>query len=111
MNPDQLLQLDHNPKKLLPCPGIYATLLHLDDQQLPALTKISSEKHDKDHNARTSINTYLLDFHKSQAETVSAKLDIVKFIRQVKPNESFDLDDLQMKPDLNHAREVLSHAT
>jgi riboflavin kinase/FMN adenylyltransferase len=110
-NLNQHFQLDHNPEKLLPCTGVYATLLHLDKQPFLSLTKISSEDHIKDHNTRISIDTFLLDFDNTQTDAVSIKLDILKFIRQITPFESFDMHNSQMKSDLNLAREVFSHAT
>ncbi|MCJ7624410.1 MAG: hypothetical protein MUO76_12975 [Anaerolineaceae bacterium] len=108
---NQQLKLGHVPEKLLPRSGIYATLLHMDGKSHPSLTNIRSQKNEKGFKARTFIDSFLLDPNKTQTDTISIRMDIVKLIRQISPFESFNLDDIQTKSDLNLAYEVLKNAT
>ncbi|MDY6402601.1 MAG: bifunctional riboflavin kinase/FAD synthetase [Bacteroidales bacterium] len=92
-------------KKLIPKNGVYATLLHYNDNVYKSVTNIGYRP--TFHRQEKTIETFIFDFNENIYDK-EVRLQFIDYIREEKKFESADLLAVQIEKDCEDAKKILA---
>lgn len=95
-------------ERVLPAPGVYATLANLGDKRLEAVTNVGYRPTFKNQSIALVVEAHILDFNQD-IYGQSMRLDFIRFLRSEVRFAHIQELIHQMQKDIETAREVLSH--